>query len=66
MPTIEHRYITVWRKPAPDSFEWDFYVSQSREEASNVVANIIPRGVKQFTTYPIGEADVELSEKVNL
>lgn len=62
----KQRYITVWRKPEPNILDWDFYISEDRDEVSKVVANIIPQGVRQYTTYPIGDADAEFSGKCNL
>lgn len=61
---MSDRYVTVWRKPAPGNiFEWDFYISESRQEAERVVGNVIKQNVHQYGTYPLGERVVELSSE---
>lgn len=60
---MAQRYVTTWRKPAPDQFDWDFYVSDSLEQATKVVANILEEGVHQYHTWPIGEMVTDLSSE---
>ena len=57
------KYITVWRKAPPNSFDWDFHVSFNIEDARTVVANIKKEGVHQFHTYKIGDQLPELSSE---
>ena len=54
------RSITLWRK-VDDVFEWDFHISITLGDAETVVKNLKDQGVKQYTTYPIGDSVVELS-----
>lgn len=60
---MSDRYITTWRKPAPDQIDWDFHVSDSLEEVNKVVENILKQGVHQYHTWPIGEMVTELSSE---
>lgn len=52
VPREGQRYITVWRKP-DDVLNWDFHFSEDGNEVETVVANLIKRGVKQYSTHPI-------------
>ena len=52
---MTQRYITTWRKPAPDILDWDHYVSHSLEGVDRLIVNIRKLGVNQFHTYPIGD-----------
>lgn len=56
----EQRFITTWRKPAPDQFDWDYATSDSVEDLDRLLENIKSRGVHQYHTYPIGDM---ISEK---
>lgn len=56
------KYITVWRKPAPDFLEWDFHVSFHDDELPHVVRNLEKQGVRQFSTYPLSERMAEFSK----
>ena len=42
------RYVTMWRKLAPDFLDWDFHVSADECERDQVIKNITERGVKQY------------------
>ena len=57
------RCITVWRKLAPNNLDWDHYVSDSREDAEITIANLRAKGVRQFSTYPIGDRLPDLSSE---
>ena len=60
---MAQRYVTTWRKPAPDQLDWDHHVSDSIEEVEKVIANIKQRGVHQYHTWPIGELVTEHSSE---
>jgi hypothetical protein len=60
---MSQRYVTTWRKPAPDQFDWNHHVSDSIEEVEKVIANIKQRGVHQYHTWPIGELVTEHSSE---
>lgn len=55
------RYITTWRKPAPDMLDWDHHVSEDKAEAERVIENIKSRGVHQYHTFELGPQVKELS-----
>jgi len=54
------KYITLWRK-VDEVLEWDFHTSLDIETARRVVKNLQGQGVKQYSTFPIGERVNELS-----
>ena len=61
---MTQQYMTVWRKVHPDNvLEWDQHFSDHIDDARQVVANLKKRGVKQFSTYPIGERVADLSSE---
>lgn len=58
------RYITTWRKRAPDSpLDWDHYVSEDEAEAERVVDNLKAQGVWQYNTFKLGERVERLSKE---
>ena len=63
MPTTNQRYITVWRKPAPDVLDWDFHTTEVRSEIPALIANLKGRGVHQYHTYPIGDKIADFSSE---
>lgn len=60
---MNQRCVTLWRKADGNMLDWDFYVSESLEEAARVVANIREQGVLQYSTYPIGERVADMSSE---
>ena len=57
------RYITIWRKPAPNILDWDHHISEDIEEVGRVVANLKQQGIRQYSTRPIGERVAEHSSE---
>lgn len=55
------RYITTWRKPAPDTFDWDHCTCGSLDETERLVANLKKLGVHQYHTFTLGDQLPELS-----
>lgn len=57
---MSNRFITLWRRP-DSPIDWEFHVSETEREASEVLGNLTKRGVKKATTYRLGEAMPSLS-----
>lgn len=57
------RYIVLWRKPAPDNLDWDFYVCEDTEGVERVIDQIKKQGVHQYRTYELGEKFPDLSSE---
>jgi hypothetical protein len=58
---MTQRYITLFRKPAPNQLDWDFYISEDADEMRRVVANIADQGIHQYSTYSLGDRIVDRS-----
>jgi len=56
------KFITIWRK-TENILEWDFFTSRDLAQAEQVVSNLLAQGVKQYSTYPIGERVTNLSSE---
>lgn len=54
------RFITIFRDPR--LAEWDHHVSFCLRDAEETVANLIKRGVTLYSTAPLGDTMVELSD----
>ena len=55
------RYITTWRKPAPNVLDWGHHTSEDIEEVERLVDNLLDRGVHQYRTYELGGSVARLS-----
>lgn len=56
------RYIALWRCTEPERvLDWEFYVSESMDDAERVVANLLKQGVHQYRTYKLGDRLENLS-----
>lgn len=55
MAYVAERFITLWRKTGAQCLDWDQYVSESADEARTVERNIMAQGVRQWSTFRLGE-----------
>ena len=58
---ISGKFITLWRKPAPHFLDWDFHVSLHDGDEKRVFENLQKQGIRQISTYRLGEHLPELS-----
>lgn len=54
------RHITIWRL-VENVLDWGFHVTESPEEAAQVVNNLKAQGVRQFSTHLLGPKVDDLS-----
>jgi hypothetical protein len=63
---VEQRFITLWRKTGEQCLDWDFHVSDFADEVPCVILNLKAQGVRQFSTYCLGEKVAEHSDDTRI